>query len=263
MRRRHALRALYALSLLPTTFAWTFVWHNAQNNSFVESGSSDYPCTQVANPEGMAFEYDSEEDPTTIYLYGNNNCAGTPGGQADHYLAKDAGNFIGSFRIVDRTKTASSSVSATPTVTSTATASSTQSATTGTGSAAQTTSTADAATAEGGSSLSGGAIAGVVVGVVAGVALIAAVVFFLVRRRRRSAAAAAAAGAVGAGSAESGTPTLVQSPAMQEYKDPLKEPPQTQSKPPQVVELAGDSLVEMSDSHRVNELEDNSQRIHP
>ncbi|KAG2413924.1 hypothetical protein HFD88_003115 [Aspergillus terreus] len=261
MRRLHALLALYALSLLPTTSAWTFVWHNAQNNSFVESGSSNYPCTQVANPEGMAFEYDSEEDPTTIYLYGNTNCAGTPGGQADHYLAKAAGNFIGSFRIVDRTK----STTATPTSTvTTATTSSTPSATTGTGSAAQTTA-AGAATSKGGSALSGGAIAGVVVGVVAGVALIAAVVFFLVRRRRKSAAAAEAGGA---GLAESGAPTLIQSPAMQGYKEALKEPEhpvvtnQTQSKPPQVMELAGDSLVEMSDSHRVNELEDSSRRIH-
>ncbi|EAU38501.1 predicted protein [Aspergillus terreus NIH2624] len=261
MRRLHTLYALYALSLLPTTSAWTFVWHNAQNNSFVESGSSNYPCTQVANPEGMAFEYDSEEDPTTIYLYGNTNCAGTPGGQADHYLAKAAGNFIGSFRIVDRTK----STTATPTSTvTTATTSSTPSATTGTGSAAQTTA-AGVATAEGGSALSGGAIAGVVVGVVAGVAIIAAVVFFLVRRRRKSAAAAEAGQA---GLAESGAPTLIQSPAMQGYKEALKEPEhpvvtnQTQSKPPQVMELAGDSLVEMSDSHRVNELEDSSRRIH-
>lgn len=261
MRRRHALLTLSALALLTTTTsAWTFVWHNAQNNSFVESGSSDYPCTQVANPEGMAFEYDSEEDPTTIYLYGNNNCAGTPGGQADHYLAKAAGNFIGSFRIIDRTKTSSVSATPTPTVTM-ATTSATQSATEGT---AQSTTSAGAAT-KGGSALSGGAIAGVVVGVVAGVALIAAVVFLLVRRRRKGVPAAEAGGA---GPAESGAPTLIPSPAMQGYEDPLKkEPPvvanQTPTpKPAPVMELAGDSLIEMSDTQRVNELEDSSRRIH-
>ncbi|KAL4897544.1 hypothetical protein BDV59DRAFT_197835 [Aspergillus ambiguus] len=249
MRWQSPFFALPALFLLftPST-AWTFVWHNAQNNSFVENGSSDYPCTQIDNPQGMVFEYDSEDDPTTINLYGNSDCSGTPSGQADNYHTKAASDFIGSFLVIDRSKT--SSTTAAPSATTT------QSVKTVTASAGATTTSA----ADSSSSLSGGAIAGVVVGVVAGVALVAALIFFLVRRRKKAAATAAAAAAV---STESPDVGAAPPPPMQVYDDRLKEPiggMDQAPRPMRVTELPGDSgMVEMSDTHRVNELEDSSR----
>jgi hypothetical protein len=64
----------------------------------------------------------------------------------------------------------------------------------------------------GGSGLSGGAIAGIVIGCVAGVALLAALIFFLVRRRRQQHESTAAAEA--AAEEPEMSPTI-------EYKDPI------------------------------------------
>ena len=146
---------------------------------------------------------------------------------------KPASNFLGSFRIVDRRKTPS------------ATASSTTS------------------TASGDTSLSGGAIAGAVVGAVAGVALMGALVFVGVRRRNNKAVTTASSAITSDGPAGSGVvPTLME--AQKDNPQPDKSPMKnewvavagSEQKPTRMAELPGDfGPVEMSDSHRVNEIE--------
>lgn len=57
------LLALYWFSVLPIRSpAWTFVWRDAQNNTHVPSGSSDFPCAEIANLPDMVFEYDADGD---------------------------------------------------------------------------------------------------------------------------------------------------------------------------------------------------------
>ncbi|KAL4888268.1 hypothetical protein BDV59DRAFT_188859 [Aspergillus ambiguus] len=245
MRWRGLLPRLYAISLLPKrSHAWTLVWRDAQNNSFVPSGSSDYPCTEIANPAGMVFEYDSDGDPTTFYVYSSTNCSGDPSGWAENYQSKPASIFLGSFRIVDRSKTTS------PTASST-----------------RSTSTVAMATATSRMEESGGVIAGVIVSSVAGVALIAVLVFYCVRQRQNDFDAAAAP--VPARQADSGVAVSMQAqnPIMTQLDEhPWGMKPATVARPKrkvkQVVELAEDSgIIEMSDSHRVNEIDDNSRSV--
>lgn len=252
---RNAIVALCALSTaLPATHAWTYVWRDPSNSSFVESGSSDFPCTEINNPKGMVYEFDSEGDPVAILMYGNTNCSGRPGGEAWKYYSKPAGNDVRSFKIEDRTKASSSSTSATSMTTT--------HATTVTATPGPTTSAAESS----GSSISGGAIAGAVVGGVAGVAIIAALLFFLLRRRKKAAG--------------SGIPDTMPPPPMsqghvsspvdegQVKKEDIKVEPPTPAPAParapvRPVELAGDAgVVELSDTHRVTELEDNSRAMH-
>ncbi|CBF90380.1 predicted protein [Aspergillus nidulans FGSC A4] len=234
MRWLSKLLAPYWFSLLPIrSHAWTFVWRDAQNNTHVPSGSSDFPCTEIANPPGMVFEYDADGDFTTFYVYQNTNCSGDPTGWAEHYHSKPASNFLGSFQIVDRRKTQS------------ATASSTSS------------------TASGDTPLSGGAIAGAVVGAVAGVALMGALVFVGVRRRNNKPVTTAGSAITSNGPAGSGVvPTLieVQKDTLQPDERPMKNEwvavAGSEQKPTRMAELPGDfEAVEMSDSHRVNEIE--------
>lgn len=146
-----------------------------------------------------------------------------------------------------------SSSSVSPTSTSTAT-----SASTATADSATTTAAAAGSSSSGGSSLSGGAIAGIVVGVVAGVAIIGALAFFLgIRRRRRNEATVDPAQNTNAVP----PPTSPGNPSMDKpmawAQAPDKEEDRYRVAPgSRFVELPGDNTVtELSDSHRVVELE--------
>ncbi|KAJ5396968.1 hypothetical protein N7509_005081 [Penicillium cosmopolitanum] len=160
MQVKILLLVLNALSLLPLTEAWTFVWRNASDASFVEHSKSSMSCTKISNPKGKLFEYDSEEGPFEISLYGNSDCSGVAGGWASHFLSKNASAAINSFKV-------DSSASTTSSMTTTSSSTSTQPAT-------STTPTNTSSSGSGSGSetrLSGGSIAGIVIGVVAGVAI--------------------------------------------------------------------------------------------
>ena len=139
--------ALNALLFLPPISAWTLVWTNGTNSTFVQQGTSSKVCTSIDNPKGKYFEWDGENSRVYVTLYGNGECSDPSGGWAQKWLAKNATDTIQSFK-VDSMDSPSHSPSS--------------------------------------SLLSGGAIAGIVVGVVATVVIFAAIIFFVVRRRRQS-----------------------------------------------------------------------------
>ncbi|KAL2865208.1 uncharacterized protein BJX67DRAFT_186224 [Aspergillus lucknowensis] len=193
------LTTTLSLSLLPSTAAWTFLWENPEGYKSIEPGKSEelaHPCKRINHPKGAYFEFDAEDDPVTIYLYGSTDCSGTPGGEASHWLAKDASKPIRSFEVVDDSEPESSS-STTPTLTTTTM---TRSTTTKTQSPTTTTTTTETASStpvpadsdsdsdpdsDSGSSISAGEVAGIVVGLLATAGLIGAAIFFLRRRNKR------------------------------------------------------------------------------
>ncbi|KAF9889884.1 hypothetical protein FE257_006974 [Aspergillus nanangensis] len=239
------------LLLSPAVHGWSFAWRNANNDTFIEYGTSDFPCKEIANPLGKLYQYDSEGDPCTIYMYGTTDCTGYPNGRALHYHSKFAGLAINSFRVEDREKLSSSSSSSSSSASSTTGTSATATVT----SPMQETSVRDSEVGKKGGSggISGGGIAGIVVGALAGVALVAALGFFLVRRRRKAAASVAVDPGVS-------STTQTQTRSMQDDDDGdaafEKDPAAVLRR----VELAGDTgMAELSDSRQVNELSGSAQ----
>lgn len=186
-------------------------------------------------------------------FYTDDNCEGDVAGWAcDPPWKKSASTDLSAFEVYNGVASSSSVSSLSPT--STATSASTAAA-------ESTTTTAGAAagsSSSGGSSLSGGAIAGIVVGVVAGVAIIGALAFFLgIRRRRRNEATVDPAQNTNA----IPPPTSPGNPSMDKPMAWAQAPDKDQDRyrvapGSRFVELPGDNTAtELSDSHRVVELE--------
>ena len=107
--RRALLLALNALFLLPSVSAWTLVWTNGTNATFVEQGTTSKACTQMNNPAGKWFEWDAEKDKVCVYLYDNEECTEPSRGSADSYLAKNASSTIYSYKVESTVPSSSSS----------------------------------------------------------------------------------------------------------------------------------------------------------
>jgi hypothetical protein len=102
------LLALYAITALPSAYAWTLVWRNATDHSAVEHGSRSQPCKEIDNPQGKRFEWDVEGGSFAISLYGNSDCSGTSAGYATIWQEKNATNSIHSFKVDDTSSTTAS-----------------------------------------------------------------------------------------------------------------------------------------------------------
>lgn len=247
------LLLLNALSLMPLVEAWTLVWRNASDTSFVEHAKTSMSCTKISNPKGKLFEYDSEEGPFEISLYGNKDCSGVASGWASHMLSKNASAAINSFRVDSSATTASSPVATTSSSTSIQPAAS--------------TTLTDTLLPESGSGtgLSGGSIAGIVIGVVAGVAIIGGILFFIGRRRWASSQNPVLN--MGYAPSGCGSPDTYTSPSslgrklasLDSTKNQTAAPSSTQGSsnaPVRVVELPGDyNPAELSNSNTRTELE--------
>ncbi|KAJ5886954.1 uncharacterized protein N7473_009628 [Penicillium subrubescens] len=252
--------ALHVLSVLPSAYAWTFVWRNASDNAFVEHDQQPMSCKQINNAQGELFEWDSEDGPFAISLYANTDCSGSPGGYATHIFNKNASKPILSFK-VDSTATTTTSASSTST---TSISSPTTSSTAQTPTAPAATASPSSSPSSSGDALSGGAIAGIVIGAVAGVAITGGLLFFMGRAKRqkvnpdtgpsmaytdpsfRSPSSYTSPSSLGPGLA-----------ALEAQKPPqARAAPGSGTGPVRVVELQGDTTAaELSNAHVVNELE--------
>ncbi|KAL4947448.1 hypothetical protein BDW69DRAFT_190188 [Aspergillus filifer] len=187
----------------PQALAWTFLWRNETTNAHIENGQSAQNCTQAWHQEGKQFSWDPEGT-WCLKLYSDAKCEHTNGIACEPYLwRKDASQNISAFLVYSMPPSSitafglDTTTSATPAPTPTPTPT-TASPTTPTDAGAEETPTSEGDSNDDGE-LSGGAIAGIVVGGVAAVAILCVAFFFLGLRNRKKAAVAAAASAAESG----------------------------------------------------------------
>ncbi|KAK1140461.1 hypothetical protein N8T08_010304 [Aspergillus melleus] len=190
------------LSVLPaTTSAWTFTWRNASSSSFVKNSHDPIPCTNIDQAKGQEFDFHPEIDNYNLYVWATENCTGEYAGYTTPVVwRKKASKDLRSY-LVDYgdgsgpmpTDSATVSMSTPTSSDSASTASSTGSTASLTGttvasasaSATATASTPASSDTENGPAISGGAIAGIVIAIVAGLSILGAGFFYLGRRARR------------------------------------------------------------------------------
>ncbi|KZN83747.1 hypothetical protein EN45_108530 [Penicillium chrysogenum] len=201
------LPLLLYFTYLPSVSAWIFSWHEPDGKLLTVQNDVSQDCKLMNNPEGNVFDWTPQEGYWCIFLYGNTHCEEPSEGYTcktypwpDHVSSAD----LLSFKVKNNTsafESSTSSISASPSPTNSDSSTSASPSSTDTTSSPTptitTTPTADATDAASSFSatsassdkptISSGAIAGIVVGVLAAVA-IAGLIFFLIRRRRQNAA---------------------------------------------------------------------------
>ncbi|KAF9885549.1 hypothetical protein FE257_012755 [Aspergillus nanangensis] len=90
-----------AASLLGSSYAWKFTWHDADGTPTVESGKGPHACITINNAKGGEFEIDGEgEKNINMLLFTNPDCEGEPSGMASEYYKKDASSVLRGFKVV-------------------------------------------------------------------------------------------------------------------------------------------------------------------
>lgn len=245
----HVILTYTLYSLLSPATGWVFGWTNSSGHTQFESGTkTEYrSCTRIQQAKGELIDWESEEQPVCWQIYRDENCKSS-GGHACHMLSKSASDNFAAYSVYPR----DSSITVTSTFASTKasdTTSSTSEESSSTSTSPATSSSIENAPMSS-KSLSGGAIAGLVIGLVTGVAVVAVLAYFLVRRRRAS--------ATEKGHMKSSTapPSTISTACglYLERNSPTTNLAIASSQP--TAELHGNSApVEMSDSHRILELE--------
>lgn len=178
---------LYTLVLAPVVNAWTFRYTNATNNATILHDTGKLNCTKIDLAGGKLFSWDPEGAKLCVSLYYDAKCVTRGGLGCNPWKRNASTNFYGVDIITDEqaeTATVSTATSSPTSRTSTASTSTT------TVTPTPTSTSAANDTSSSGSSLSGGAIAGIVIGVVSAVIMVAALFFFFGRRHRKKAALA-------------------------------------------------------------------------
>ncbi|KAK2757243.1 hypothetical protein FQN54_004757 [Arachnomyces sp. PD_36] len=194
--------AVAAFAAAQTANAWTFLWTDAKGESSIEWGGDTKGCQPIQHGEGEHFSWDPKDGGLCILMYDSGDCKGKVIGRSCPVWAKDSSVDIKGFQVVDSDYEKSESTSSTTTEapTSTSTSESTTLTTVVTTTTSEPTATdpsdsketADAtseptatpAPEEGG--LSGGAVAGVAIGVIAIIAIIGLIAWILFRRHQRN-----------------------------------------------------------------------------
>ncbi|BAE66377.1 unnamed protein product [Aspergillus oryzae RIB40] len=252
--------AYFALTFLSYANAWTLTWRNETGAQIVD-GDSEQNCTRIYHTKGEEFSFNPEGkwclkfwDEATCEAQIGKTCEGRRWQQI-------ASRNISAFNVyamppADISANGMASTSTTSTSSTSSTITTTSSAST---SAVTTESTQSGNDDSSKHSLSGGAIAGIVVGAVAGVAILAALFFFWGRRKRNAAAPAPASTTPAPGPDDRNLPEAVDpsKPAMSETQTQVSSVspygyPATRGK---TVELPGEKVgAELSDSRQLVEM---------
>lgn len=201
MARKISLSRRFVLlaSMAAAANAWTFVFTDTHNSSHVKTGYNTTSCAKMDMERGGYYNWDPEDRDFCINMFPDEHCNpdnrngySCPIWPKRHLEQK----FVGSW-LVNHEKDALDPISSTTTPSSSETSSAAHASdptVTVTSKPEKTSAEAtesavpsedDDDDGDGGSSLSGGAIAGVVVGVLAGVAIMAVFGFLAIRRRRQ------------------------------------------------------------------------------
>ncbi|KAE8345493.1 hypothetical protein BDV24DRAFT_159357 [Aspergillus arachidicola] len=183
--------AYLALTFLSCANAWTLTWRNETGAQIVD-GDAVQNCTRIYHRKGEEFAF-NPEGKWCLKFWDDSTCETQIGKTCEgRRWQQIASRNISAFNVyamppADISANGMASTSTTSTSSTSSTIATTSSATTG----VATTETAQSGNDDSGHLLSGGAIAGIVIGAVAGVAILAGLFFFWGRRKRNAAAPAA------------------------------------------------------------------------
>ncbi|KAH8434006.1 EGFR-like transmembrane domain-containing protein [Aspergillus melleus] len=187
------------LLLTKTAHSWTFVWRNESGPNVVHE-SKPAKCVRIYHEKGEEFSWDPE-GAWCLRIWGEAACENMIGWECEHtQWRKSASRNLSAYDVyvmpkdvqeefITETRTSSSSSETGTTSDRQASTTADSSSATRTGVSTPTptpTSDADSDDDSGGGSLSGGAIAGIVIGAVAGVSVLATLFFLWGRRKPRS-----------------------------------------------------------------------------
>ncbi|KAJ6080159.1 hypothetical protein N7467_009912 [Penicillium canescens] len=205
MRASSLLSLPLYLACLPFASAWIFTWHTADDELFSYQGSKQLECKSIDNPKGNVFNWEPQAGHWCFFVYSNSACEEPNFGYtcqdkewADHVSSKHAQSFKVTNNTIALSSTTTSSASTSSTSATVSTSSTPSSATVtstkgSTDAASSSSATSDPESTGGKAIPSGGTIAGIVVGVLAAVAIAGILIFFLCWRRRKNTAQTSAA----------------------------------------------------------------------
>ncbi|EFQ98695.1 hypothetical protein MGYG_01713 [Nannizzia gypsea CBS 118893] len=172
------------IAFLPSlTHGWTWWWTDGENNTHIDNGSGSRKCTKMSLPEGKQYRWDPEGSKYCISAFSDDHCGDRNGWSCPTWGPRYQGQNISLSYLVsmqgEDISTTPSSTEPTPTGSSGGTsAPENTSPSTSTG-----TPTPPPA---GGVRLSGGAIAGIVVGTIGLIAFVALLCFLSYRLGQRN-----------------------------------------------------------------------------
>ncbi|CAI7620814.1 unnamed protein product [Penicillium pancosmium] len=93
--------ALFVLSSLPLSLAWTFVWRNATDIATVENGTSAQRCKTIEQAKNKIYKFDAKGSLVRLFLYGSSNCTGDIIDTSEDSLASNSTVPIYGFAVID------------------------------------------------------------------------------------------------------------------------------------------------------------------
>lgn len=190
MRAIHLISLLQCLAYLPSASAWIYSWHSPNDTLLSFQDDKPLSCKSMDNPKKNVFNWEPQDGHWCMFVYSNPDCEEPSVGRTckDYEWANHpSSQHILSFKVNNNTAAFSSTAAAAESTTeATSSSSATAATTTSPTSSASVTATNGPGSSGSKSSPSGGAIAGIVIGVLAAVAIAGLLIFFLCWRRRKN-----------------------------------------------------------------------------